>query len=457
MQHIFLTAKGNKDNNMLDNSQKINITTNNNASTLNTNLFKANAVDISFKGKANAGNKRNLTAQPFVGLVQALNLKGLIYPSVGSISSYTHPTVSGNGNGYNMVEADFVGTSDNYNDFDQNVNTINWGIGFDKDLKNLTTSISGSYDLCFNVPNGTLTELQTYMSNFNCSYVEFGAENPGQVNPTDYVNMVTPWISYLRTNYPNTQIGLDAGLVYKGTQSVIDWNNAIENLNADQARYYMQINDRLDKENIAFTSNQSTNLTALNTYFSTYLTTDLSNFQSQLPHFKMSIGEIEIEDNRNNVQYVNNTPLGCWAIGKMFEWIIKNQANIGSAYWMSLKNLIDKNDVTDYNYATLKQIGTLFVGTKKVQTITFTNLDGVSGVVVNDTSGNYVMLINNNTNKTYYPNVYINSGKTNFNTSYTIQRRYANSLNDTSLGDTQTTTSLSISPYSTSVISFKQN
>lgn len=358
-------------------------------------VFSSNAVDMFFKGSANLHQPRVLTDNPYYDYTNEIGYQAMVFPGIGTIAKYTnpYPITGSTDEGYHALESDFISCgNDDYATWGDGVASYNWSNDFVLDFNALVIAMGITGDVCFKALTGTTAQLQWYIDNFNPSMVAMGAEySNSDYTAAQYNTAVTALITYIKANAPTIKICLDAVPVYKGSVAATTWNIMITSMlsqlrTGDQCRYYLQIGDRC-----TFTSSVINNVAALKNYFDVLLPADLVSFRAKFPNMGMNIGQWNIED--SGTQYVNKTMLGLWAIGKCTEFFLKNTATVNYVAWMSHKNLIDRFDVTDINYTALKALAPLY-GYSKVNTITLTLADGVTGVAVS-ASGSYVLLLNN--------------------------------------------------------------
>lgn len=409
-----------------------------------------NLVDCFFKGKASNGVYRNILAQPYYGKLVDLGLNATLYPSGGHICNYTGVNMVDDGNAYNFQPEYFDGTSDDYDTYDDGVALIDWGHDFGIDSINLNSALGNvNGDVAFNIKNLDNDDLDWFVDNFEPEFILFGDELQDDWDGNAYKTAANGFFTHLDGTAPLIQRIVDTGLVYKNNGTTDTWNGIVKTISgAQHGKYYIQLGDRC-----AFTSDQDANIVLLNNYFSTLFPADLVKFQGLFGLWKMAIVEIQLEDNRDDVvQYINNTPVGCWALGKIYETIFNNTQDISYAAWMSLKNIIDSSDTTDNNYAVLKQIG-IMSGAQYVSHVTFNGMDGTSGVAL-FRDDDYFLLVNNQSGNDY---ILDEITLTNKSVVGTIDRttQYANTWNDDEQSEQATEFSPVIRRYSTSVLSFQ--
>lgn len=418
--------------------------------------FSGNAVDIYFKGQASNRNYRNTLTDPYNQKLDDLGLPSLIYPSGGHIANYTNPPTGGNNtDGYGFEAGDFAGTGDDINSYGDHVGDPLyplWNHSFATDFIALKTSIGVQADLCFNIRFGTQAEMDWWIANLDPEFIELGNELQSVLTGAEYKLKADAMISYLNTTHPGKKIILDFGLVYKTTFVTSEWNNILKTITgAGHGRYYIQVRDRVP----GLSSNQEANVALLMNY-KALLDADLAAFKNLVPTWKMAIVQILLEDNRQEQlpHYIDNTVVGNWLLGIIYEWILENTEDISYAAWMSLKNLINNLDVTSNNYATIKQLSPMF-GAAFVGTVTFEGLDGVSGVVAwNGTQ--YYLLVNSSSGIEYnVPVSALNIDGIVFAGTVTRSTLYGVNWEGSVLSDTGTgETVLKILPYSNSLFGF---
>lgn len=365
------------------------------AKTISTK-FSVNMVDAFYKGKASNGNARDLQAEPYLSLSQQLGFTNIVYPSYGSAANYTHPPTGGNNDdGYGSNVSDFTGSPDNYYTWHDAVNTVTWGYSFSEASITFAASLGAALDVCFNLKHGSNAEMDYYLNEFNPEFIQLGAELVIKWDKDSYKAAAEAMIAYLDAQGYAGRIVIDTVNVNVTAPTKVAWNAKLATIaGATDGRYYLQCGDRC-----AFTANQDSNVTKILNLIDVLLPADVTKFKSLFPNWKMFLAQIEIEDAAKVVQYVNNKPVGNWALGKIFEFILEYTEDISYAAWMNLKNLINNLDVPSNNYIALVRNSPLLQMQNR-GTITFANMPGVTGKVV-FTGSNFFLLVNNRSGNRY--------------------------------------------------------
>lgn len=358
----------------------------------------SNAVDIFFLYKPQKNILRNLLDPTYSSLVKRVGFSNLVYPSVASISRYTHQKSTGTG--YIGQQCDFPSYAD-YAAYGNGVLVTAWRDAFNVNNTIFTSSIGLRNDIVLNILNGNQSQHQAMLKAFNPQFVFLGAElQTSGMKATAYVDSCNKIIPFIRTYYPKSIIIGNATIMRRGNPASLRWNDTVKQVAADGFTNYNQIGDA---EN--FTRNQDSNIIRINDYFNTQIPYEDSLFQSYFGTKKESVGEWMIEDNRGgNPQYVNRSITGIYGLGMFYQSFISRNNILNYTAWMSLSNLINDQNIPDVNYQALKQLNTLLAVGYKVGQVGFTAMDGITGIaMINGKS--VIILANNSTTKTITPTI----------------------------------------------------
>lgn len=320
-------------------------------------------------------------------------------------------------------------------------------------VKDFCTKVNAQIDLVYDIIHqNSTTDLDQVTNFFNPGMIVWGFETIDQLpTNTAYINTVLPCIQ--RIQGKGIVNCLDAGLIYRNNSLTLTRNQACSSLQAESAKQYTQVNDRM-----SFTSDMNSNLSLLKNYFSTTLPTDwLSTTKNtiscinKIPGKKISDIQHHWEDTGENI--ITGTPLGNWAMGKMTKFILSNTDKINYFAWMSNQNLYN-GQTPNPHYFDLKRVQPLFRFKNSVPVI-FLQL-GLDGILVNDASGGFALLITNETGNEYN-NPISEISIPGYKITSNIRRDsgYSTSWNSITINESiQNESSFIIKPYSTSVFYF---
>lgn len=364
------------------------------SSPLNTDLNAVCDVDSFFRGAK--FKEFDILNPDYVTLIKALNHSSRNY-SGGSKGRYDHVViddtdiVAGAGSAYNFKKDDFH-YGESFDSAFQGINNFTFTKDFFNQWCSFLTLIDSPGDIIANIETGTLDELIWKIERANSKRVTLGLESISVMTPAEYVAKASAWIPTLRATFPKLIIGVAAGLIYKRIKKNQEFNDALKPLDFDEARLYLQMGDR-----ITFTTDAVKNLEAIENYFGSLLPQDIADFKTQFPGKNIAAWQINIEDNRDDgtVQHVNKTSMGAYAIGRMYEFLIKNQDIISYGSWMSQSNLINISNQPDANYKALEVIGRCFSKDRSYEVcdLEIKNMPNVSGIALND-GINYCLFLN---------------------------------------------------------------
>lgn len=217
------------------------------------------------------------------------------------------------------------------------------------------------------------------------------------------------------------------------------------------ADVYWQIDDQ-----VFFGRNQDSNLVKVKYFFDSIVPAQITQFQTLFPGWKIFAGECQIDDNREeNTVYVRDNMVECAAWSYFFKSWIENQDIQPIAVQMSLKG-IDVDDTP--RHLSFKILNRLLKPNYNVSQLVLTNMDGCEGIAVNDGTATtkHTILITNTSPNTYtLTKVRINDkGKS---ATFNIQRQYSTDWSSPVTTDSIVSTTITIFPISTNVITFDTN
>ncbi len=419
-------------------------------------IHSACTVDIFFSKRMQT---RNILDDPYFSFIKSFNFTSLQY-SGGSTADHEHAIIGdsrvsgGKGDGYNISAEDCRARGEDINAVLDGIGTAHFGVDFFNEYCALLNKLSIPGDLVANVQGGTLDELVWKIQQSHAHRVIFGMEQNLPSNAHDfpdgnaYKAKVSKWMVAVKQKFPNIIIATDAAPIYRENSRFEAWNEAIQNMPADEVRLYLW-----DKDAAYWQPDQNQNLVTMNEVFNTTFPQWLQQMQTRFPGKKVSVWQWGLKPKTD----VFNTMAACIYIAKFYKFMIDyNKANnnfIGYASFMSLKSLDRGDGYTLAHADALRACGRLFSGNKRVLDISI-GLNGVSGVACDENGKYTVLLINETAGEVSVPNISINNtqmqGK-----NFTVTSVHASSLGGTDVSeDTKTVHSISLHPYSVNVVEF---
>lgn len=300
----------------------------------------------------------------------------------------------------------------------------------------------------------TSTDLDYFITNFNPEYFQIGAEEQNDLTSAQYISQANSIISYLDIHYPSVKIILDTPLSHKSNSISINWGidliAGITPKPQETGKDYIQGSDQQ-----VFGVNQADNLLQIINYVENVLPTNLSSFDTRFVNTglvqKMAMVQFHIED-ASSIQYVANTPVGNYGMGRIIKWVLDNTDKITYLSWMSWQNLFYNDDTVKPDYYSIKRIYPVFTNYTNTVPITFPFND-LTGTLCY-TSHNYCMIVQNKSNSDYTflsSEIVVNGNPV---STFTRNTGYATSLDGSIINEIVTENDLVIKSYSNSVITF---
>lgn len=338
------------------------ITVTTNETVLNKDLFSACAVDFGFTGNFVS---RNVLADPYFSDIKGIGFCNFNFSGI-STADYAHNN-GGDGYSCNPLCPDQDGGK-------------RFGKSFFDEFFSFTSAIEVPSTYIANVQTGTIDEVYKALDK-GCKTIIWGGEQNLSENGSfypdggnTYRSKINASIDSVDTYYANVTHIVDAAPTWIKTAKVnSDWNKTESGIEGDAARMYIWNDDA-----------NVTDVTTLNTFFSTTLKNWENNFLSYFPEKNIAVVQFGWKASSTGI----NSGLNSLYLAKGFKYFLENQSLYSFASFMSLKSL----DTYTNNKATLKLIGQLFANDNLVVTTSpYANIEAITTEI----NGKYTVLIIN--------------------------------------------------------------
>jgi hypothetical protein len=385
-------------------------------------LHSASYVDYFWKGKF---VNRNPLDYPAFGLVADLNFQSFRFPgeSVADVANVlVGNTIVDNCpiDGYGGDRAEITKSGQDFNAIFDGAIAHPFHKNFFNDYSvSFLPHIRKSASLTLNVESGTLDEAiweiqqvanATGVKNndYSSIVVCLGAEQKGSSvnklyyfkgnNQTEransYKNKLSLWEQTLLTTFHGIQLVIDAAPTFQSGQVQKDndlWNDVVGAMKSPLCRIYCRPTDAFD-----WGTDHTSNKYLLNEYFDRDLPYQLDTFITQFPDKRPAIIQWQPEENRGT-PVLGDSLFNATVIARFYkfliDWNIETDNMIPYASYMSLKNLIDSNDIIDNKYLGLKLAGMLF-GYNRTMLNVASDDTTIYATATNDGTTTYILLVN---------------------------------------------------------------
>lgn len=347
--------------------------------------------------------ERDLTNPEIIAEVKALGFQRLWNFGDIALMNYAYANATGTGSGYNGKRTDFpTPKGETFESYEGGVLNKIWPHDWLDYTLEFGRAVGVKNDVCLNKKE-TWAECDHKIRNSTGEYIKFSSET---------TTMGWTWQQYLTwatkirdsiTKYHGTTKKLiaDEPNMLKGGKPAAEWRKNVNPTTLTGfygGRVYWQWKDQMGAS-----LNQDSNILLMKVFFDDSIPSQIASFQRLFPGWKIFATEIVIVDNREgneDYQFINKSITGIYCWGRYYESFIKYQDIQPVAVQMSLKGLLD---ATAANTRIITLMNTLLKPDRKVVTIAFTNMEGVTGSALRfgNNSKSYALLINNSSLNTY--------------------------------------------------------
>ncbi|MBA3647711.1 MAG: hypothetical protein H0W62_04030 [Chitinophagales bacterium] len=218
-------------------------------------------------------------------------------------------------------------------------------------------------------------------------------------NGQSYVKEWQAYIDAIHKQYPNVVFESDAAPIWSNQPRDVEWNNALTSLKGDGSkRMYLW-----DDDCFTATNDWNYNISQINLAYDKTYPDRLRMMLSKFPGDSVNIAQWGMKNFQD--PQLDNTMAGAHLIVKAYS-LFESMTMINHAFFMSMKQLIDKTMVPTNNYKILVLAGKFVANSDMVVTTTLP--DGLSGSVGVNGKTFYCLVSNQTGGDRIYPDININ-------------------------------------------------